>query len=291
MTTPRQQKLLSFLQAHGEANVEVLVKELDASEATVRRDLAKLETDGLLIRTFGGARLKDSSSLTVNLLREKREIMSEEKRQIALKAAQMVEPGMSVALDSGSTTWFLSRVLRNKAPLDIVTNSMSVVEELGAVEGIHIYLVGGRFNPKNLDLLGSEAVEAFGRLRVNLAFLGIDSFIPGRGVFANTQDDANLLGAMARCSERCVVVADHSKFNAKGLFLGVANRQIHGFVTDAGLDPEIRQRLEQSEPFKLILAGETSTGNAENIFSKGAVCPDCVDVAVREPRPPLSALK
>ena len=258
MKNDRHQRLLDLLRQRGEKSVEEFVKELDASEATIRRDLTMLETSGALIRTFGGARLKDPPSLTTRQLSEKRKAMGEEKGWIAKKAVQIVEPGMSVALDSGSTIWRIAEELKAKAPLDIVTNALPVIEELGAIEGIHIHCVGGRFNPHNMDLLGSEAVAAYSAIRVNIAFLGVDSVIPGRGVFANTREDADLLRAVALCADQCVVVADHTKLHARGLFLAVTPEQIHCLITDNGLPQESLKRL-QAEPYRLIIADEETT--------------------------------
>ena len=83
MRGDRHQQLLEILLRRGEVDVEELVRSLDASEATIRRDLTRLEKCGSLIRTFGGARLKDPPSLVTRHLSEKRKVMSGEKAWIA----------------------------------------------------------------------------------------------------------------------------------------------------------------------------------------------------------------
>lgn len=249
----RQHRIAQLLQERGELSVSALVAELGTSEATVRRYLASLETAGVLNRTFGGARLREPPSLVVRTFEQKRDVMRAEKERIAKCAAQLVEPGMSVALDSGTTTWRVAAALRNRAPLDVVTNALPVIEELGAAEGVRIHCAGGRFNLDNLDFMGGDTASALTRFHVNIAFLGIDSLIPGRGVFSNTQEDADNLRALGESADKCVVVADHTKVNTKGLHLALGPDQVDCVVMDGGVASETKALLE-AEPYELLIA-------------------------------------
>ncbi|MBI3948290.1 MAG: DeoR/GlpR transcriptional regulator [Armatimonadetes bacterium] len=248
----RHIKLVHLLQERGEARIADLVGELGTSEATVRRDLTALEKAGLVSRTFGGARFLDPPSLVVRTFQQKRESMRAAKMRIGARAARLVEPGMSVALTAGTTTWCVAAALRSRAPLTVVTNAMPVIEELGAVEGVRLYCVGGRFNPTNLDFLGTDPAAAFRTFHVDIAFLGADSLIPGRGVFSESPRNAEVPRAMCESSRRSVVVADHTKYNARGTALTVTPDRIGCVIMDAGLDPEAREQLE-TEPYELIL--------------------------------------
>ena len=249
----RQERIVELLAERGEIALGVLVGELDASEATVRRDLAVLDGAGVLTRTFGGARAKATPSLVVRTLEQKLQVMRAEKERIARRAAHLVEPGMSVGLDSGSTIWRVATALKAKAPLDIVTNALPVIEELGAVEGMQINCVGGRFRSANLDFVGNEALGALSSLHVNIVFLGIDSLIPGRGIFADSQDDALGHRSLGEIADTCVVVADHTKVNTGGVYLGLSVEQIDCVVMDGGLDSETRALVE-ADPYDLIIA-------------------------------------
>lgn len=251
--TERHECLLRLLRERGEVSLTDLVSELQVSEATVRRDLTALETAGELTRTFGGARPKEPVSLTMRTFGEKRETMSLAKACIGRRAAELVSPGMTVALDSGTTTWRVAEALKEKAPLRIITNALPVIEELGAVEDMAVFCVGGRFNLANLDFQGSNTIAEFGRFHVDIAFVGIDSLVPERGAFADTQEDAAAIGAIRNIADRVIVVTDHSKVNARGLFLSLRPAEIDCVVTDAGLSDQTAHLLN-AEAYDLIVA-------------------------------------
>lgn len=249
----RQKQLMDLLQEQGEVEVAYLVRRLGASEATIRRDLTGLEQLGQLTRTFGGARLREGSSLVVKTFAQKMDDMRGEKERIARCAAALVQPGMTVALDSGTTVWRVAGALKDKAPLTVVTSALAVIEELGAVDGVRINCAGGQFRRSNLDFVGSSTVSAFAGFHADLAFLGVDTLIPSRGVFADTHESAAITSAIADCSDCRVVVMEHTKIKSEGCFLGLTCERIDRVITDAGLDEATRELLE-SESFRLTIA-------------------------------------
>lgn len=249
----RQEELLKLLNARGEVKVDELSELLKASPATIRRDLSELEGAGLLARSFGGATCSKSASLVERTFHAKREIAREEKERVAIAAAELVKPGMVVALDSGTTVWRLAAALKNKAPLTVLTCAMAVVEELGSVDGVGISMPGGRFRRDNLDFIGADAIQAFEKLHADIAFLGGDSFILDRGVYANDVASAEIGRAIAKCATKVVVVMDHGKFENRGCYQMLLCSQIDYVVTDDGLDDDIHKRLKK-EKFKLIIA-------------------------------------
>jgi DeoR/GlpR family transcriptional regulator of sugar metabolism len=184
---------------------------------------------------------------------EKRNYLRTEKEHIAEKASEMVKSGMTIAIDSGTTTWRLASFLKSKAPLNIFTTALAVIEELGAVKGMSILCVGGNFRPKNLDFIGSGAISAFKGLHADIAFIGVDSIMPGKGVYALDADSACLATAVAGCADKAIVVADHSKFNSRGCYQILPENKISAIITDKGLPKDII-RKSASAPFKLIIA-------------------------------------
>jgi DeoR/GlpR family transcriptional regulator of sugar metabolism len=242
-----------MLHERGELAVADLCAGLGVSEATVRRDLATLESAGVLARTFGGARLLAESSLVERTFGRKRQQMRREKERIALAAAEIVQPGQTVALDSGTTVWRVAAALKGKAPLTVLTTALAAVEELGPVPGMRVFCTGGRFRPENLDFVGPSAVAAFAGLRADVAFVGADSLLPGKGLYSADQESAALLAAIGACAARVVAVVDHTKIGAAGMFLGLPQERIDCVVTDAGLSEETRAAL-QDQPFRLVVA-------------------------------------
>ncbi len=249
----RHEELIKLLNEKGELDVDSLVKLLDASPATVRRDLTLLQEKGLITRTFGGARLNNSHSLVIQTFEEKRERFRAEKEHIAAKASELVKPGMTIAIDSGTTTWRFASFLKDKAPLTILTSALAVIEELGAVKDISILCAGGNFRLKNLDFVGTGAISAFQGLHADIAFISADCIIPGKGIYAMEAESAYLGAAIANCAEKVIVIADSSKFNARGSYQIIGENKISAIITDSGISRDII-KTSASAPYKLIIA-------------------------------------
>jgi DeoR/GlpR family transcriptional regulator of sugar metabolism len=250
---PRKDQLIDLLQERGEVAVEHLVALLAVSEATVRRDLAELQDAGVVVRTFGGARLAAEPSLVSSTFTVRRDSGRAEKERIARAAAELVEAGMTIVCDSGTTVWRVAAALKAKAPLTVLTSALAVVEELGPVAGNTVHCSGGRFRLANLDFIGARAIAAFAGFTAQVAFVGADRFVPGRGFYARDEESAALCAAIAGCAERVVVVMDHSKFAGTAPHLALACADVDTLVVDSGLSPEQRARLS-GESFTHLIA-------------------------------------
>jgi DeoR/GlpR family transcriptional regulator of sugar metabolism len=248
----RQKALITLLEKNKEIDISTLAHALVTSEATVRRDLSALEKQGLIIRTIGGAQLKDIPSLVVRTFDERVQRNRREKEAIAAKAASLVKPGMVVAIDSGTTGWLVASRLKAKRPLTVITSALGVIEELGAIDEISLFCFGGQFRRENLDFIGENVTRQYQGVHVDMAFLGGDSLLlPGRGMYANDYVTSLVSRAIAGCCDRCVIVMDHTKLNAQGTFQAVPSKGIHVLITDDGADAEARALLKD-EPFEVI---------------------------------------
>lgn len=246
----RHQQLLNFLDADGELSVQNLADRLGASEATIRRDLQALQDQQKLTRTLGGAKRYEGDSLVRRTFEGKRERMRAEKEAIACAAAKLVEPGMSLAIDSGTTTWRLAIQLRKMSGLTIFTTALPVIEELGANDEHLVHLTGGTFRLENLDFVGPNAVRGFESLHADIAFISVDSIRPGLGAFSLDEESAAVSAAMAAQASRTVLLADHTKVYGEGAHRTLTRDQIDLLIMDAGASAETRTAL-QAEPFDL----------------------------------------
>lgn len=249
----RHNRILSLLNDKGVVDVKVIVKKFGVSLATARRDLSILESEGKLLRTFGGARAKDEPSLVVKTFGEKQSVMNSAKVSMAKAAAGLVKPGMTIMLDSGTTTWAFSRQLKQISPLTIITASLAIVDEIGAVGGIKLFCAGGQFRPANLDFYGLQTEAAFAQFTADIAFLGIDKLIPNKGGYSDDQASAAIIQAMCRHARKRVIMADHSKINSTGFVLAVESSKIDVVITDADISGSQRRQLAKGA-FKLIVA-------------------------------------
>jgi DeoR/GlpR family transcriptional regulator of sugar metabolism len=241
----RHRKIISLLETHKEMDMAGLLGQLAASEATIRRDLGMLEENGYLTRTVGGARLRDTPSLVARTFDERGRKCGPEKEAIARAAAELVRPGMVVAIDSGTTSWRVAALLKKKGPLTVITSALGVIEELGSAADIALFCMGGQFRLENLDFIGDSVTAQLARVHADIAILGADALIPGKGLFCADYFTSLVSQAFSSCCARCVVVADHSKFHAQGTFLGVAEEKIHQIITDAGIEEGARRLLEK----------------------------------------------
>ena len=249
----RHSELLAAIEEHREVKLSRLVETTGASEATIRRDLQKLEDAGRVVRTFGGARMAPSRSLVDQAFGNRTLIMRRQKQAIAKAAMAFVQPGMMVALDAGTTAWHVARQLKTKAPLTVITSALAPLEELGNVHGITVFLVGGRYLPGDLSFMSAETVDSLQRFHADIAFVGFEALYNGRGAFSTSRAGAGVGAAVASCANRRVLVGDSSKFEASATYLIVQPDQIDTVITDDGVDATIRQQLIQ-EPYKVIYA-------------------------------------
>jgi len=253
----RQQQLLNLLRDHGYMNVDALAAQLNVSLATVRRDLADLATGGQVVRTRGGALIAERSTARELSLHQKHRLLLQEKRRIARVAADLVQPGETVILDGGSTTWEIAQLLKTKGPLTIVSDGLEALWELADTPTITVICPPGIVRPHVLTILGTETARFLNGLRVNWTFLAADAVDVERGVTNVNLEEVAVKQAMLNAGNKAVLVADHSKFG-RSAFAWVADlRQFHLVITDQGLPEETAERIRQAG-VNLRLAGEAS---------------------------------
>ncbi len=198
----------------GHVTVRGLAEACDVSEATVRRDLRALAEAGQLKLAYGGAYLPRNANFS---FRSKAERNAEAKRVIGRLAAELVDDGDQVFVDSGTTCFELAKCLRPKDELSVIVNSVRVAEELDA-PGLSVILVGGQYRPDRMDAVGPIATGALEKLRGYVAFVGTDGLDPDFGPSASDIESAEVYGLAVRNSRAAVLLADHSKFQCPSLY-------------------------------------------------------------------------
>ncbi len=240
----RQNEILDLLTAHGEVLVQDLADRFDVSVMTIRRDLALLEHEGGLTRTHGGAVLSKAGVIEF-AFREQGKQCAAEKRAIAREVASLIEPGMSVTLDTGTTTLEVAKALVGMKDLRVLTSSLAIASTLYACEDIELVLLGGTARRGNPDLSGLLTEENLRRFRVDLAILGTDGS-DRDGVFTTDVNVARVNQAMIAGTKQTVLAVDHSKLD-KAAFVKYADwSDIDSVVTDAGTPPKVRKWLAKA---------------------------------------------
>lgn len=206
----RRKKEVEYLQKYKRATITQLVEILSVSDVTVRRDLAQLESEGLIRRTHGGAILPDSTGLEPPAAEREIKFLVEKER-IGRFAAQFIKDGETVMIDGGSTTLQVVKNLKKKRDLIVVTNAPNFALELQENDSIEVILTGGTLRRKTIALVGPVAIETINKFRADKTILGMAAISVPEGLFTINPLEAEIKKAMMNCSEELIVVADYSK--------------------------------------------------------------------------------
>lgn len=245
----RQADLLSRLNQAGFMSVGDLASAAGVSEITVRRDLALLERSGVVRRTHGGAiglRRDDASAFDADepSFEARRRRNGAAKARIARTAERLIAPGQSVAIDTGTTTFELARLVGRISDLQIVSNNTRVASIL-ADSPNPVYVVAGRVRGRELSIYGQRAIESLRDYSFDIFFLGI-SGITADGLFDYSPEDAEVKRAFMARAARVVALCDSAKFNRKAMVRVAEPAEIHTLVCDAAPDPALARALARA---------------------------------------------
>lgn len=240
----RLQEIYKYVQSNARASVRKLCEVFDVSESTIRRDLTELDKNRLIKRTHGGAVCLDSVGLEPTY-REKQDRFREEKQSIAAKAAELIEDGDSVLIDSGTTTLCMTPCLARFQRLTVVTNSINLIEQLSGYTGITLISVGGILRPNTMALAGPVAEENLARVRVDKAFIAVNGIESSMGLTTPNLLEASVKAKMMEVAEQVYVLADHTKAGRVAFAKFGTVADIDGFITSRLIPDEQRLELEQ----------------------------------------------
>ena len=238
----RRQHILSLIEKDGRVLVAELSRSLGISQITIRKDLEHLQSKGLLHRSHGGALRAQSSALFDPSLQEKQQHHSQEKQRIAIAAAQMVEEGQCVILDSGTTTSAIAHELKRFADLTVITNAINIATDLTS-SSLEVILIGGSLRKNSLSLVGPLAEDTLKEMHADILFLGVDGFDSEVGLTTPNLLESRVNRAMVKASRRVVAVCDSTKFGRRSLSRIVPPSAIHCVITDRDLPIETADSL------------------------------------------------
>ena len=241
----RQKKMMEYIEAHTSAQIHELAEKFHVSEATVRRDLDDLDQQGALRRTHGGAIKVDRSTSYESVYSEKINLMLEEKHRIAEHAAQLVHPGDTVLIDSGTTTFFIAQALAHHENLTIITNDLYIAYQTPIHASSMLIVTGGTRRQGRQELVGSIPESFVRDSHVDVAFIGVDGIDLTGGVTNANFTEVGLKRLMLRSAARSVIVADHTKFGRVALARICDLREVSLLITDRGIENEALTRLKK----------------------------------------------
>ena len=246
--------ILTKLRERGIVRVSDLALWTGASVATLRRDLAKLEDSGQLRRVHGGAEQAEVSGqneLTATSFGASQTINAFEKQAVAVAAAALCEDGDSIILNAGSTTWFMAQCLRHKR-MQVLTNSFPIAQELIANSGNRVVLPGGELYREPGIILSPFDEDAIQHFAASKMFMSCYAITP-LGVIESDPLIARAEAKLLSRAEKLIVVADSSKFEARGNMVVCPLKRVSTLVTDIHAPPAMVDHL-RAQGVEVILA-------------------------------------
>ena len=238
-TKQRRHTIMQLLQEQGEVSVEQLVQLFDISEVTIRKDLSELETNGFLLRKYGGAILMPKEIIDEN----ENDELTKRKLVIAKAAAERIRDHNRIIVDSGSTTAALIKQLNLKQGLVVMTNSLSVATELRALENEPTLLMtGGTWDTRSESFQGKVAEQVPRSYDFDQLFIGADGIDLARGS-TTFNELVGLSQVMAEVSREVVVMVESQKIGRKMPNLELTWQQIDVLITDTGLSEQDKQAI------------------------------------------------
>lgn len=236
----RQKRLLEILRERESAQLDALAEVLAVSSSTVRRDVEALEEQGLVERTHGGVVFRPRSTASL-AFEDRMNAQVDEKRVIGAAAGKLVEPGMTVYIDGGSTMHYAIGFIQAR-PLQVVTNSLTVALRFADDDRVELLVLGGSHYPRTGVLIGPITTQALAGLHMDLMLFSC------AGMYENEVFNSNLVMAEVerlaiRQAARKVLLLDSTKFGRKSLARVCSAEELDLIITDGGVNERWRKML------------------------------------------------
>ncbi len=241
----RRAQIMNQLMANDYASVQDLHRMLSVSTVTIRSDLAALEKLGLVVRTHGGVRLKGNDLTGEIGFQARVSMQQEQKKKIGARAAELIQDGDAIMIDSSTTCFHLTRNLKLKNDLKIVTNGVYTALELLRQNHTTI-MIGGQLNEKTYGSVGRLGRYLLSEIRVQKAFFGARGVTLRDGLTDTNLFEVELKQAMVEISDQVYVLIDSSKFNVVGFSSFASINKVTAIITDAGVDPQVQSTFENN---------------------------------------------
>ncbi|MUJ19073.1 transcriptional repressor AgaR [Aliivibrio fischeri] len=251
----RRMEIVNVVNQDGKARVEDLAARFDVSSVTIRSDLSFLEKNGYVVRSHGAA-IPNTGVIAELTVHEKRHQNIGTKSSIGYAAAQLIENGDTVILDSGTTTREIASNLKSLEQAVVMTNGLDVAMELASASSIEVLMSGGVLRKKALSFSGSQAEASLKNYRFDKVFLGVDGFDLRSGITTHNEQEASLNRLMCDISEQVIAVADSTKFGKRSCHMIREFGNIDILVTDSDIPEEYLQGLREMKVEVIIVEKE-----------------------------------
>ena len=227
----RKNRILEKLHANGRVYVGELAREFAVSEETIRRDLEKLDKEGIATKSYGGAVFNESAGIDLPFnVRQKHNVAG--KQRIAAQATELISDGDHLFLDASSTAVYIAKAIKEKKNLTVITNSIEILIELSDVSDWNIISSGGQLREGYLALMGAGAISRLSDFQVEKAFVSYKALSLENGIMEGNEEIALTKQVMMDHAVKTYLTADSSKFGKYALSRVCALNRVSGIITD-----------------------------------------------------------
>lgn len=242
----RREKILSTLYSDKKVFVAPLASTFNVTEETIRRDLEKLEREGVVTRNYGGATLNNRTSEDLPY-QTRNTINLEEKRIIAQLVPPLVKDGSSIMADTSSTVYEALQVLQqSRDHLTIITNSVSILQDF-AFSSFDVFSTGGSLRKNSRSLVGPSAIRSVQQYNVDAAVVSCKGISMTQGIMDTNEPEADLKQYMQNQARQVILLVDHTKFGAVSLVKTFPFKQVDCLLTNKQPSEEWLDFFEQHE--------------------------------------------
>ena len=227
----RRNAILAKLATDGKVIVSDLSVEFNVTEETIRRDLEKLDKEGLAKKTYGGAIVLETHGADLPFNVRKR-VNANLKENIAQKIAELISDGDSIILDSSTTAISVTKYIKNRENLTLITNSVEILLELSDKSGWKILSTGGKLKNGSLALVGASAEQMIRDYHVHIAVCSSKGIDMNMGISDSNEEDACMKKAIFSAADRKILAIDSTKFNRRSFVKVFSVSDVDTVVTD-----------------------------------------------------------
>lgn len=255
----RQRTITEVVMAEGAVRIEQLAERFDISLMTVHRDLDELEARGLLRKSRGVATALSTALVeSSDVYRSHRQVA--EKESLALAALEFIEPGQAIFLDDSTTVLQLAKHLSAKAPLTVITNVLTLMNELTGIRGISLLALGGDYYNWCSAFMGRMTNDAISKLRADI-FIMSTSAITDDVCFHQTLETVDTKRAMFEAAATRILLVDHTKFEKRALHALAELTEYDIVIVDHLTSPEHITRM-RSKGIHVVVAPKLGRSEA-----------------------------
>lgn len=235
LAAERRNTILEKIQEEKKVIVSELSRAYEVSEETIRRDLDRLEDEGYIVKSYGGAVLNESNvtELPHNV---RRGVNTAAKQRIAELVSNEIEENDHIFLDASTTSVFIAKNIKQKEHLTVITNSIENLLELSMVTGWDIISTGGQLRPGTMSLTGWKTAETLSAYHVDKVFMSCKGLSTDRGITDGNDETAGIKQAMIASADRVYLAADLSKFGKTAFSQICGFNKIDTVITDGEPD-------------------------------------------------------